>query len=265
MADPSPAPAARPGPVDLAGRAVIVTGGSRGIGLGIARHLGSLGAKVAILGRKQVRLDAASEELSALGIEHLVAAGDVADRSTNIDLVAATIERFGRLDGVVANAQSFRPVTPLADVSDDDLNLLIDTGPKGTLWLMQAALPHFIAAGRGRVVTMGSIMARTGAPGYGPYSAANAAIASLTRTAAREWGRHGVTVNCVCPASAAHRLEPNASPERKAAFDAMYANHPLGRDGDPDADIAPIVAFLLSDASQYLTGETLMADGGGGL
>ena len=265
MADRSPASAALPTSAGLAGQAIIITGGSKGIGLGIARHLGSLGAKVAITGRNQERLDTASAELTELGIEHLTSAGNVADREANTDLVAATIDRFGRLDGVVANAQSFRPVTPLAEVSEDDLNLLLGTGPKGTLWLMQAALPHFVAQNRGRVVTMGSIMARTGAPGYGPYSAANAAIESLTRTAAREWGRYGVTVNCVCPASAAHRLDPNASPERKSAFEAMYANHPLGRDGDPDTDIAPIVAFLLSDASQYLTGETLMADGGGSL
>ena len=243
---------------------VIVTGGTRGIGLGVARHLGGLGARVVITGRKQERLDAASAELADLGVEHLAVQGDVADRDADVALVAATVERFGRLDGLVANAQSFRPVTALADVTADDMDLLFDTGPKGTLWLMQAALPHFIEAGRGRIVTMGTAMGLTGAPGYGPYAASNEAIRSLTRTAAREWGRHGVTVNCVLPASAAHRMPPAGSdPEREAAFAAMYDDHPLGRDGDAEADIAPVVAFLLSDASQYVTGQTLMADGGG--
>ena len=110
---------------------------------------------------------------------------------------------------------------------------------------------------------MGSAMGQTGAPGYGPYSAAKEAVRSLTRTAAREWGRYGITVNCVCPASVAHRLPPEGDDERARAFAAMYADHPLGRDGDPERDIAPAVAFLLSDASQYLTGQTLMVDGGG--
>ena len=86
---------------------------------------------------------------------------------------------------------------------------------------------------------------------------------SLTRTAAREFGRDGITVNCVCPASVAHRMPVKDDGDRAAAFAEMYADQPLGRDGDPQADIAPTVAFLLSDASQYLTGQTLMADGGG--
>jgi NAD(P)-dependent dehydrogenase (short-subunit alcohol dehydrogenase family) len=254
---------ADPRPDDISGHVVVITGATRGIGRGIARHLGARGAGVVITGRKQERLDDTSAELTELGVEHLAVSADVGNKAANDQVVAAAVERFGRLDAVVANAQSFRPVTPLAEVSEADMDLLLNTGPKGTLWLMQAAYPHFVAQGRGRVVTMGTVMGQTGAPGYGPYAASNEAIRSLTRTAASEWGRDGVTVNCICPASAAHRANPDASPERKAAFEAMYDNHPLGRDGDPDTDIAPVVAFLLSDASQYVTGETIMVDGGG--
>ena len=251
-------------PTDLDGHVVIVAGASRGIGRGTAHHLGSLGARVVITGRKPDRLRTAAGELDGLGIDHLAVAGDVADRASNDEVVAATVDRFGRVDGVVANAQSFRPVTSLEDVSEADMDLLFDTGPKGTLWLMQAALPHFVAAGRGRIVTMGTSLGITGAAGYGPYAASNEAIRSLTRTAAKEWGRHGVTVNCVLPASVAHRLPPSGSdPERDAAYAAMYADHPLGRGGDAEHDIAPVIAFLLSDASGYVTGQTLMADGGG--
>ena len=249
---------------DLVGHAVIVTGGSRGIGLGIARHLGGLGARVTITGRKQERLDAASAGLAEAGIPHLAVAGDVADAAENRRIVDATVAEFGRLDGIVCNAQSFRPVTPLEEVTESDMDLLFDTGPKGALWLMQAALPHFIERGRGRIVNMATGMGITGAPGYGPYAASNEAIRSLTRTAAREWGRHGVTVNCVLPASVAHRMPAAGSdPAREAAFAAMYDDHPLGRDGDAETDIAPVVAFLLSDASRYVTGETIGADGGG--
>lgn len=244
-------------------RVVVVTGATRGIGRGIARHLGARGARLVITGRSTRRLAEASAELDKLGVDHLAVACDVADRAATVDLAARAFDRFGRIDGLVANAQSFRPVMPLEDVRESDMDLLFGTGPKGTLWSMQAVFPYMRDAGRGRIVTMGSAVGMTGGAGYGPYSASKEAIRSLTRTAAREWARHGVTVNCVCPASAAHRRPPADQPDRRAVFDAMYAQHPMGRDGDPDADIAPPVLFLLSDASQYITGETFMVDGGG--
>jgi NAD(P)-dependent dehydrogenase (short-subunit alcohol dehydrogenase family) len=248
----------------LADHAIIVTGGTRGIGLGIVRVLARAGAKLMVTGRKAQRLDAVAEELTRAGIEHRTMVSNVGDRDACRALVDATVDAFGKLDGLVANAQSFRPVTELESVEESDFDLVLETGPKGTLWLMQAALPPMRAQGRGRIVTFGSAMGLTGAPGYGPYSAAKEAVRSLTRTAATEWGRYGITVNCVCPASVAHRMPvADANDERAAAFAAMYANHPLGRDGDPEADIAPTISFLLSDASQYLTGQTLMVDGGG--
>jgi NAD(P)-dependent dehydrogenase (short-subunit alcohol dehydrogenase family) len=248
---------------ELEGRAVIVTGGTRGIGLGIVRVLARAGAKLMVTGRKPERLERVAAELRELGAPHRTLQADCADPAASRAVVEQTALAFGRIDGLVANAQSFRPVTRLEDVSDADFDLVLATGPKGALWLMQAVLPHMKAQGRGRIVTMGSAMGQTGAPGYGPYTAAKEAVRSLTRTAAREWGRYGITVNCVCPASVAHRLPPDGDDERARAFAAMYADHPLGRDGDPERDIAPVVAFLLSDASQYLTGQTLMVDGGG--
>jgi len=248
---------------ELAGRVVIVTGGTRGIGLGIVRVLARAGAKLVVTGRKPERLERVAAELRAQGAEHRAHQADHADPESSRAVVEEAVAAFGRIDGLVANAQSYRPVTLLEDVTAADFDLVLDTGPKGTLWLMQAVLPHMKALGRGRIVTMGSAMGQTGPPGYGPYSAAKEALRSLTRTAAREWGRFGITVNCVCPASVAHRLPPSGDGERARAFAAMYADHPLGRDGDPERDIAPTVAFLLSDASQYVTGQTLMVDGGG--
>jgi NAD(P)-dependent dehydrogenase (short-subunit alcohol dehydrogenase family) len=179
------------------------------------------------------------------------------------DLVARTVDRFGRIDGLVANAQSFRSVTPLEDVTEKDMAVLYDTGPKGTLWAMQAVFPHMRDRGWGRIVTMGTALGITGGAGYGPYASSNEAIRGLTRTAAKEWGRHGILVNCVCPASVAHRMPADDDGERAAVYAQMYADHPLGRDGDAEHDIGPAVAFLLSDASSYVTGQTLMVDGGG--
>jgi len=249
---------------NLQGHSVIVTGGTRGIGLGIVRVLARAGAELMITGRKPARLESLAEELSAQGVPHRTMVANVAKRESSLEVAAATVEAFGKIDGLVANAQSYRPVTPLAEVAESDFDLVLETGPKGTLWLMQAVLPHMQARGRGRIVTFGSAMGQTGAPGYGPYSAAKEAVRSLTRTAAREWGQHGITVNCVCPASVAHRMPVGEEDSPRAqAFAAMYKDHPLGRDGDPEDDIAPVVGFLLSDASQYYTGQTLMVDGGG--
>lgn len=250
-------------PVELSGHVVIVTGGSRGIGLGIVRVLARAGAQLVVTGRKPERLESVAAELDELGAAYRTLPADVGDRESSLRVVEVAVEAFGHVDGLVANAQSLRPVTPLADVTGRDFDRVLDTGPKGTLWLMQAVLPSMKARGRGRIVTMGSAMGITGAPGYAPYSAAKEAIRSLTRTAAREWGQYGITVNCVCPASVAHRLPPGEEGARAEAFAAMYADHPLGRDGDLESDIAPAVAFLLSDASQYVTGQTLMVDGGG--
>lgn len=247
---------------DVTGRVVILTGGTRGIGRGLALHLARRGVRLVVTGRKPERLEAISADLDALGAEHLAVVSNVADRDGCLALAAAALEHFGRIDGLVANAQTFRSVTPLEEVTESDMDLLYDTGPKGTLWLMQAVFPHMRDQGWGRIVTMGSNGALLGAAGYGPYVTSKEAIRGLTRVAAREWGKHGIVVNCVCPVSAGHRAPPADDTERAAIFAATFASQPIARDGDAEDDIGPVVTFLLSDACRYVTGQTLMADGG---
>jgi NAD(P)-dependent dehydrogenase (short-subunit alcohol dehydrogenase family) len=248
---------------DVEGKVVIVTGATRGIGRGAALHLARLGCSLVVTGRKPERLDAIGVEIDALGAPHLELAINTADREGAFAMVASTVARFGRVDGLVANAQTFRPVTPLEAVTEADMDLLLDTGLKGTLWGMQAVFPHMRAQGWGRIVTMGSAAGYLGAAGYGPYASSKEGIRAITRVAAREWAQHGIVVNCVNPASVAHRAPPADDEVRRAVFDAMYKDHPMGRDGDAEHDIGPVIAFLLSDACRYLTGETLMVDGGG--
>ena len=248
--------------MNIDGRVIILTGASRGIGRGLAIAFAKAGASLVVTGRKPEPLAELAAELGALGTPHLAVPLNVADRDGAFDLAARTLETFGRIDGLVANAQTFRSVTPLEHVSEQDMNVLMDTGPKGTLWLMQAVFPTMRDRGWGRIVTMGSNAALLGAAGYGPYVSSKEAIRGLTRVAAREWGKHGILVNCVCPVSAAHRAPPADDPERRAIFEATYKSIPLGRDGVVEDDIAPLVGFLLSDECNYVTGQTLMADGG---
>jgi len=247
---------------DVAGRVVVVTGASKGVGRGVALHLARAGARLAVNARRPEPLEALSKELDALGAEHLATPMNVADRDAMFAFVEAAVAKFGRVDGLVANAQTFRPVTPLDEVTESDMNLLFDTGAKGTLWGMQAVFPHMREQGWGRIVTMGSSSGMLAPVGYAPYSASNEAIRALTRSAAREWGPFGITVNCVCPVSIGHRAPPDDDPARMASFQRTFQDQPIARDGDAEHDIGPVIAFLLSDACRYVTGQTLMADGG---
>lgn len=250
-------------PSSVEGHVVIVTGGSKGVGRGIALHLARHGASVVITARRRAALDDVSAELDALGAPHLATTLDVADRAGAFALVEQTVTQFGKVDALVANAQTFRSVTPFAEITEHDMDVLLSTGPKGTLWGMQAVFPHMQEQGRGRIVTMGSNAALLGAVGYAPYASSKEAIRALTRSAAREWGKFGITVNCLCPVSAAHRVPPSdEDPVRAKMFAETYANQPIPRDGDAVDDIGPVVQFLVSDASRYMTGQTLMADGG---
>ena len=243
----------------VAGKVIIVTGSGRGVGLGMARHLGRGGARVVVAEWNAELLDAAVAELGGLGIDTLGVRTNIMERAEIDAMVAATVERFGRVDGIVNNAQTFRPMAAMADVSAEDVDVFYQSGVKGTLWAMQAVYPHMAAQGWGRIVNFASSMGITGGRGFGAYNASKEAVRALTRTAAREWASDGIVVNCIAPAAADHHGDAAKQSEGYRIF---VENCPMGRQGDPETDIGPLAWFLCSDACRYLTGHTFMADGG---
>lgn len=238
------------------GRVIIVTGSGQGVGRGMAHHLGKAGASVVVADYQAVKMQRTCDELSSIGVENLGVEVDIRDRGRIDAMVAATVERFGRVDAIVNNAQTFRANAPMEDVSADDVEVFYQSGVLGTLWAMQAVYPHMKAAGWGRIVNFGSSMGRVGGAGFGAYNASKEAIRGLSRTAAREWAPDGIIVNVIAPAAAPPRALGSEH------YEEFMRTCPMGRNGDPETDVGPIAHFLCSDACRFVTGHTFMVDGG---
>jgi NAD(P)-dependent dehydrogenase (short-subunit alcohol dehydrogenase family) len=248
-------------PHSVEGRVVIITGAGQGIGRGMAMHLGKHGASIVVAEWKEHRAERTVSELTELGVPALAVVCDIMQRDQIESMVARTVERFGKVDALINNAQTFRPQASIATVSEDDLDTFYISGVKGSLWGMQAVYPHMQAAGWGRIVNFASAAGITGMRGYGAYNTSKEAIRALTRTAAREWGRDGIVVNCIAPGAASKRGQDSAT-RNAEAFEQFMREHPIGRQGDPEQDIGPVALFLCSDACRYITGQTFMVDGG---
>lgn len=238
----------------------VVTGAGQGIGRGIALALAARGAHVMLVGRTASKLDSVAREIAERGGHAWVRPCDVADRADVHAMVDDTITRAGRLDILVNNAQSYAPNVRLQDTDPDDARVCWDTGPMATLHCMQAAFPHLRERG-GSIVNFGSNTAIEGSPMFAAYAMSKEAIRGLTRVAAREWGRFEIRVNVVCPfadsptAAEFNQARPDAAAE-------VLRRTPLGRIGDCEHDVGAAVASLVSDDMSYITGATLMVDGG---
>jgi NAD(P)-dependent dehydrogenase (short-subunit alcohol dehydrogenase family) len=253
----------------LAGRTAIVTGAGRGIGRAIAELYAREGARVVIASRSADGSAAAVKAIEAAGGTAIAKPTNIGIKSDVVDMVEFAVETYGSLDILVNNAQSWGtrdqptalPVpTPLESFGDAELDWTFDTGFRGTFWAMQAAFPHMRERG-GRIINFASGYGMIGNAGTVGYNITKEAVRSLTRTAAREWGRYAITVNVVAPTAktdSADEIE-RADPEGMAA---AVAAIPAGRLGDPHLDIAPAVLFLATDDARYITGQTLGVDGG---
>jgi NAD(P)-dependent dehydrogenase (short-subunit alcohol dehydrogenase family) len=246
--------------MELEGKTAIVSGGGQGIGRGVALVLARRGAAVTVTGRTKDKLDAVVKQIEADGGRALAVVGDVGDRNDVQAMVDATVKAFGAIDILINNAQSSKPGITVADLTDDDFELVFRSGALGTLYAMQACYPYLKAAG-GSVINFGSSTSITGDSGFAPYVMAKEAIRGLSRVTAREWGPDGIRVNVVCPAALSPSAEKfrDADPER---FARVIRQIPLGRIGDEIEDIGRAVAALVSDDFRYLTGATLLLDGG---
>jgi len=240
-------------------KVVIVTGSGRGIGRGMALHLAKGGARVVVAEWKDELLASTVAEIEALGGECLGVSTNIMDKDQIDAMVAAAVERFGRIDGLINNAQTFRPLAPIATVDEHDVDVFYTSGVKGSLWAMQAVHPHMAAQKWGRIVNFASSMGITGGTGFAAYNASKEAIRALTRTAAREWAMDGIVVNCIAPAAATHK---GASAQQSEGYRQFIEQCPMRRQGDPEWDLGPLAWFLCSDACRFVTGHTFMADGG---
>ncbi|MFJ3777329.1 SDR family NAD(P)-dependent oxidoreductase [Streptomyces sp. NPDC090075] len=243
----------------LAGRTALVTGGGQGVGRGIALALAAEGAAVVISGRTETTLKDTAREIAERGGRVRTVVGDVGVRDDVEHMIAETVREFGGLHVLVNNAQS-SVQRPLAETSCDDLQLTYRSGPLATFHAMRAALPH-LKASRGSVVNLGSSAAVQGEATFAAYAMAKEAIRGLSRVAAREWGPYGIRVNVVCPAALSPAAEDFLATHPDKA-ERVLAGIPLGRMGDPEQDIGRAVAALVSDDMAYLTGATLMLEGG---
>jgi 2-hydroxycyclohexanecarboxyl-CoA dehydrogenase len=243
----------------LTGKTVIVTGGGQGIGRGICLALAKEGADVAIVGRTATKVERVRDEVLELGGSALAVAQDVSSRAGASAAVAATVDRFGRVDAIVNNAQD-SVQRRLEETADADVALAYTTGPLATFYMMQTGLPHLRERG-GSIVNFGSSTALVGAETFAAYAMAKEAIRGLTRVAAREWGAYGIRVNTICPAASSPSSEEWAE-RNPAAFAKVVRSIPLGRFGDPETDIGAAVVALVSDDLRYLTGGTLILEGG---
>jgi 3-oxoacyl-[acyl-carrier protein] reductase len=237
----------------IAGRAVVVTGGSRGIGKGLAGVFARNGARVLITGRSEPDLAATAEEL---GVSYLVA--DVASKADCEQVAAAAADRLGGIDVLCANAGVF-PDARLADITEEDIDHVLGTNLKGTILSVQACLPLLARSGRGRVILTSSITGPiTGYPGWTHYGASKAGQLGFMRTAAIELARDGITVNAVLPGNIATEGLAGMGEDYVAG---MTAAIPMRKLGHVD-DIGYAALFFATDEAAYITGQTIVVDGG---
>jgi NAD(P)-dependent dehydrogenase (short-subunit alcohol dehydrogenase family) len=246
---------------DLSGKVALITGSSRGIGKAIAVQMAQHGARVVISSRRLESCEAVAAEIAAAGGTALARACHVGHKEELQALVDASITQWGRIDIVVCNAATNPHFGPLARITDEAFDKIIHNNVLSTLWLCNMTLPAMAERKDGAVIIVSSVGGFSGSSMLGAYGISKAADMQLARNLAVEWGPHNIRVNCIAPGVIKTQFSRAlwADPERAAAIARAY---PLRRLGDPD-DVAGAAVLLASRAGNFITGQTLVVDGGG--
>jgi NAD(P)-dependent dehydrogenase (short-subunit alcohol dehydrogenase family) len=244
---------------DLTGQVALVTGASRGLGQHFARALAGAGANLVLTSRKRDDLGPFVDEIEALGRKAVPLELDVRDQESIERMAAAAESAFGQIHILVNNA-GCNVRKPALDVTWDDWNLVLDTNLRGSFFVAQQMARRMVPYGYGRIINIGSVTSVFGYAGLAPYGASRGGVRQLTMSLADDWGKYGITVNCLAPRW--FRTEQNkVLYESKEWVDYLVDRIPLKRPGQPH-DLDGAVVFLASEASRYVTGQTLLVDGG---
>lgn len=244
---------------DLSGQVALVTGTSRGLGQYFARALARAGADIAMTSRDKSTLADFAREIEGLGRNAFSTELDVRDHASVQRAIAAVEDNLGKIDILVNNA-GCNIRKPALEVTWDDWNTILDTNLRGSFFVAQAAARGMIRRGYGRIINIGSVTSVAGFAGLAPYTASRGGIKQLTMSLADDWGRHGVTVNCLAPGWFKTR-QNQVLYENAKWVEYITDRIPVKRPGRPD-DLDGAVVFLASESSRYVTGQTLLVDGG---
>jgi len=245
---------------DLAGKVAVVTGGGTGLGEAAARALAEAGASVVLSGRRRENLEKVAADIQSNGGQALPVVADVSRREDVESMAAGALRAYGKIDILVNNA-GINIAKPFLDLTEEEWDAVLNTNLKGCFYCCQAIGKGMVEQGSGSIINMVSVFGLRGFMNLSPYIASKGAIVQFTKALAVEWGRHNVRVNAIAPSYIKTEMTKRdiESDERVLKFN--LGKIPMRRGGEPH-EIGGIVVFLASEASSFVTGETVAVDGG---